>query len=191
MAKGFSEHEKAAIQKGLLDACKECWNKYGYTKTSVRELSQMAGISTGAFYQFYASKEILFFETAFASETHLFGLFEKHLIKLPNKQGIVNGILAVIQEMKNYYWFMSLKEEWGILVRKLPPEYIEKEKGRDILKYAALSTKYNIVPKRELAEVADIINILIMSALLKNNLPGDTDTAMAFIINATISELFE
>lgn len=62
MARSFSEREKEAIRKGLIAACQQSWAQYGYKKTSVDELCRQAGISKGAFYLFFPSKESLFCE---------------------------------------------------------------------------------------------------------------------------------
>ena len=62
MARSFTEREKENIKKGLQDACKRSWTQYGYKKTSVDELCREAGISKGAFYLFFESKEALFCE---------------------------------------------------------------------------------------------------------------------------------
>ena len=62
MARSFTELEKENIKKGLQDACKRSWTQYGYKKTSVDELCREAGISKGAFYLFFESKEALFCE---------------------------------------------------------------------------------------------------------------------------------
>ncbi|MDR1429107.1 MAG: TetR/AcrR family transcriptional regulator, partial [Spirochaetaceae bacterium] len=64
MAKAFSEQERNIINEKLRAACEECWNLYGYQKTNIRDLCSRCGISPGAFYLFYESKELLFVETA-------------------------------------------------------------------------------------------------------------------------------
>ena len=62
MATAFTESEKEQIRKRLMEAAENCLGKYGVKKTTVDQLVQMAGISKGAFYQFFPSKEILFFK---------------------------------------------------------------------------------------------------------------------------------
>ena len=60
MARSFSEREKENIRKSLIDICKQSWTQYGYKKTSVDEMCKQVGISKGAFYLFFESKEALF-----------------------------------------------------------------------------------------------------------------------------------
>lgn len=62
MGKGFTESEKVIIKDKLRKAAEEALMKTGIRKTSVDELVLKAGISKGAFYLFYESKELLFFE---------------------------------------------------------------------------------------------------------------------------------
>ena len=62
MPRGFTESEKEKIREKLIGACQKRWSRYGYKKTSVEELCRKAGISKGAFYLFFESKEALFCE---------------------------------------------------------------------------------------------------------------------------------
>ena len=62
MPRCFTEREKKNIRRRLQEACKQSWTQYGYKKTSVDELCKQAGISKGAFYLFFESKEALFCE---------------------------------------------------------------------------------------------------------------------------------
>jgi AcrR family transcriptional regulator len=62
MPKAFSEQEKEWIQQKLLEQGYQLFSVYGLKKTSVEELAEAAGISKGAFYNFYASKEALFMD---------------------------------------------------------------------------------------------------------------------------------
>lgn len=70
MPKAFSEHEKKIISEQLREAGRKHFATYGLRKTRVEELAAAVGISKGAFYRFYASKEALFMEIAEEAETH-------------------------------------------------------------------------------------------------------------------------
>ena len=61
MVRAFSEKEKGYIKSRLKDAARECLGRFGVRKTTIDQLVEMAGISKGAFYKFYPSKEVLFF----------------------------------------------------------------------------------------------------------------------------------
>lgn len=64
MPKGFTEHEKQIINERLLEQGYKLFSAYGLKKTNVEELAEASGISKGAFYIFYESKEALFMDVA-------------------------------------------------------------------------------------------------------------------------------
>ena len=70
MPKAFTEHEKDLISKRLIEQGYKLFSVYGLKKTSIEELAQAAGISKGAFYLFYESKEALFMDVAELAEQH-------------------------------------------------------------------------------------------------------------------------
>ncbi len=59
MPKAFSTHEKTLIAARLLEQGRRQFAAFGLRKTTVEELAAAAGISKGAFYLFYPSKEAL------------------------------------------------------------------------------------------------------------------------------------
>ena len=61
MATAFTAEEKEVIRKKLHKVAKECLQRYGVKKTTVDQMAAMTDISKGSFYNFYSSKEMLFF----------------------------------------------------------------------------------------------------------------------------------
>ena len=68
MPKGFTDHEKERIKKRLLDQGYQQFSSFGLKKANVEELARAAGISKGAFYLFYESKEALFMDVVEEAE---------------------------------------------------------------------------------------------------------------------------
>lgn len=62
MPRKFTDEERERVNAALLAAGERRFSSYGLAKTTVDELTHDAGISKGAFYRFYESKEDLFFE---------------------------------------------------------------------------------------------------------------------------------
>lgn len=60
MPRGFTVPERERIRAQLIDEGERLFGLYGLKKTRVEELAAAAHISTGAFYQFFDSKEELF-----------------------------------------------------------------------------------------------------------------------------------
>jgi AcrR family transcriptional regulator len=62
MPRGFTQTEKQLIREQLLEQGYQQFSAYGLKKTNVDELSRAVGISKGAFYLFFTSKETLFMD---------------------------------------------------------------------------------------------------------------------------------
>jgi AcrR family transcriptional regulator len=71
MPKAFTEHEKELIGKRLLEQGYKLFSAYGLKKTNIEEIARSAGISKGAFYNFYESKEALFMDVVEQAETRV------------------------------------------------------------------------------------------------------------------------
>lgn len=191
MAKSFSEHERNLIRQNLINACKKCWHRYGYQKTGIRQLAEMAAISTGAFYQFYDSKELLFVDTAQEYEKELTTLFESAMQKSPDKHGIAAGLKAILAAMADMPWLTSMQEEWPIIARKLQPDFIEKDFRKDMTRIKEYVEIYGLQTRENAETVTQVIDILLTSVGQLKYIPGDTSAATGFIIDAVVDKLFK
>jgi AcrR family transcriptional regulator len=68
MPKAFSDQEKELINKRLLDQGYQLFSTYGLKRTNVEDIARAVGISKGAFYHFYPSKEALFLDSVEQAE---------------------------------------------------------------------------------------------------------------------------
>jgi len=191
MARGFTEHERDAIRASLIEACKQCWTRYGYHKTGIRELTLMAGISAGAFYQFFSSKELLFVAAADDFQGGLMALFEENMQRYPGKRGLAESLKAVAAQMSQASWLTAMWDEWPAIERKLPPDYVEQDFRKDTLRVAEIVAQYGLVPRRDVESVTQIIDILLASVSRTKFMPGETDESFNFIIDAVVDALFE
>ncbi|MDR1930836.1 MAG: TetR/AcrR family transcriptional regulator [Treponema sp.] len=191
MAKSFTDSEREIIRSKLIESCMESWSKYGYHKTNVSELCQIAGISTGAFYQFFASKELLFVESAMNFVSSLSRIFDGCMQESPDKNGFANGMKATQREIQKMGWFSSLPDVWPLLVRKLPPDFVEQDFRDDMKRYQEIIEKYNLKSKKNLEEISSILQLVSTSALLKIHLYGDANQAWDFIVDIVVDALFD
>lgn len=58
----FTDEKRERVHEALRDAGSEFFGRYGIRKTTVSELTEVAGIGKGTFYQFYDSKEELYMD---------------------------------------------------------------------------------------------------------------------------------
>lgn len=134
MPKGFSEREKELIRRELLSKGRECFASYGLKKTNIEDLTRAVGISKGAFYLFYDSKEELFFEIMeqFEAEfraTMLDGVFPPDV---PRRQALNQWLRRVVEAWKAHPLFTRFSQaEYEHLLRKLPEERVQRHIRND------------------------------------------------------------
>ena len=61
MPRAWDDNEKEAVRAALIEQGRRLFERHGLKKTTVDEIAAAAGISKGAFYHFYGSKEELYF----------------------------------------------------------------------------------------------------------------------------------
>ena len=134
MPKAFSEHEKEAIRSLLREKGKTLFEKHGLKKTSVEELAQAVGISKGAFYLFYESKEDLFMEILEELETDFrTRIFD---VSMRPKRNARRRLAKLFKDaLLTWDEYPLLKNfgmaEYEYLARKLPPPRVQAHANRD------------------------------------------------------------
>lgn len=128
MPKGFSEREKTIIREQLLEKGRELFQIYGMRKTSVQDLTSAVGISKGAFYHFYNSKEELFLEILERFEAE----YQEHILgyeidpALSPRQNFHAMMRRALTEWETNPLFSKLdRDEYTQLLRKLPPDALQ------------------------------------------------------------------
>jgi len=134
MPKAFSEHEKETIRAQMHEKGKKLFEKQGLKKTSVDELTEAAGISKGAFYLFYESKEELFLEILEELEID----FRSRIFDFSiSRQDDAHRLLGKLLKSALLTWdqYPLLKNfgmaEYEYLARKLPTERIQAHINQD------------------------------------------------------------
>ncbi|WP_280588103.1 TetR/AcrR family transcriptional regulator [Halorubrum sp. Boch-26] len=59
---GFSEEERERIRAELVAAGRELFERFGFERTRVKDVTEAVGIGTSTFYRFFDSKEALYVE---------------------------------------------------------------------------------------------------------------------------------
>ena len=134
MPKAFTEHEKDLISKRLIEQGYKLFSVYGLKKTSIEELAQAAGISKGAFYLFYESKEALFMDVAELAEQH----FRQEILATvdlpgPSPRARLYAILKkAFSLMKTIPILQFLTgSDYDLIFRRTPPEKFQEHLAND------------------------------------------------------------
>ncbi len=98
--------ENLAREQRILDAAAELIIHYGYDKTSVSDIAEAAGISKGAIYLHFASKDELF-EALLYREVVTYGESWFARIEADPQGGTIGGIYKAVLYAINHSPFMS------------------------------------------------------------------------------------
>ena len=134
MPKAFTEQEKELIRKRLLEQGHRQFSAYGLRKTNIEELAEAAGISKGAFYLFYASKEALFMEVVEQVEERLRQeLFTMIDLPGPSPRARLFAILHhAFHRVKTIPLLRFLTgSDYDLLLRRVPPETFQEHVAHD------------------------------------------------------------
>lgn len=192
MARSFTETEKENIRKRLLDACRQSWTQYGYKKTSVDELCQQAGISKGAFYLFFESKEALFCDVLCSVQNQICDAASAILAQHRNKYGMTEALKLIYREYdKNQFLYNADSADFTVFQNKLSKEQAEKIKASQhrgiqlFLSHPYLKLKTN----QDMA--LSVIYSLLMNMKNKELLPCSHTEAFDFMAACLIDHLYE
>lgn len=182
MPKAFSEHEKATIRAQMREKGKELFEKQGLKKTSVDELTEAVGISKGAFYLFYQSKEELFLEILEQLEQEIqTKILELTIQPAANTKKNVSDLLKAFLLTRDTYPLLKNfgKSEFEYLLRKVPPEWALKHANKDeefISQFIKKIKQEGIVVKASPRVVSNLIKTLFFVGLYLEELGPEAST---------------
>jgi AcrR family transcriptional regulator len=136
MPKAFTEQEKEWIRTRLLEQGYNLFAAYGLKKTNIEELAQAAGISKGAFYLFYESKEALFMDVIELAE----GRFRQEILAAIDQPGPSPRarLVAILKRAFDLAQSMPILQfltggDFDLLSRRVPPEKLQEHLASDRL----------------------------------------------------------
>ena len=182
MAVGFTPEEKERILILLKQEAKICVSSIGMRKTTVDRLAQAAGISKGAFYKFFESKELLFLEVL--EDWH------QRLQRLPQAERAAQGLLAAFRIIVSHSLTEFLVADTPFLLRKIPKEIVLKRYHSDAvhLRYIISVSGLRLKTSEELAVT---VIVTLMQALKGREADDDLFwQSYELIVRGACSRLF-
>lgn len=147
MASAFTEKEKDSIRSALKEAAHKCAATFGMRKTTVDQLAESAGISKGAFYKFYESKELLFFEILEDWHTEIYNAaWEKwqSCPQLPDVQRASETLLYVCRMWDQNGILNFYENDLPYLLRKIPQDILDQHYDSDEVHTGAMIERMGI-----------------------------------------------
>jgi AcrR family transcriptional regulator len=134
MPRAFSEAEREQLRAALLEHGQRLFAAQGLRKTSVEELATATGISKGAFYLFFESKELLFFELLERYEARYKATLLEEIARaeLPPRPRMAATLRRSLALWKAEPLFTRLRRvEYEQLLRRLPTERVQAHLAGD------------------------------------------------------------
>ncbi len=192
MARSFTEREKENIRRNLQEACKQSWTQYGYKKTSVDDLCKQAGISKGAFYLFFESKESLFCEVLCSVQEQICNAALEVIRKYKEKHGVAEALKLIYREYdKNNFLYNPDSTDFTILMNKLSEEEAKKIEESNYMSQQIFLSQPYLKFKVDADLAMSVIYSLIMNIKNKDILPYNHIETFDFMVSNLVDSLYE
>ncbi|MGE8037701.1 hypothetical protein B1B04_23950 [Lysinibacillus sp. KCTC 33748] len=193
MARGFSQEEKEKIKENLCIECEKSWVSIGYKKTNIDLLCNTVGISKGAFYLFFDSKEALFADVMDQVQNRMVNHMNDAVTKSPNKEGFIEGFKLLYQEYDRGNWIKTLSSnDFKALLNRLPESrLITHSSEHTLVKLSETIERSNLVCKEPLSKVIGILSALLTLSSEKDAIAYNHQIVFEFLLEHVIDELFE
>ena len=195
MATAFTDEEKKVIKKKLHTVAKECLQRYGVKKTTVDQMVVMANISKGSFYNFYSSKELLFFAVLEEYQVEIMNRLTEQLEQenLINTNQFVQLLYDFYQDFHYSFMYTIFKNnEMELLIRKLPKEVITTHHLLDNGMIEKIVSRINIQENITVEIVSALFRTIAMCILHIDEIGGKQfDTVLKLLIQGIVREITE
>ena len=142
----FSEQEQKWIREKLMNQSRKLFSRYSFSKTSVKEITEAAGISKGAFYSFFDSKAELYY---YVVEAEAQKIREKAKNILTGKNGNAKDQIRkfmhfLLNRVENNNLTRRLFEEneFEKVVQKLGPDKMDQHRQFSVDSFVPIFRKW-------------------------------------------------
>lgn len=192
--KAFTEQEKEIIQGKLMDAAEQFLSTTGVRKTTVEDLAKAAGISKGAFYSFYESKEVLFWEALMRVHMRLHEIINLYIKEhQASRESFIEMIDSMYRGFTEKPWILNLIEgDYEVLMRRIPQEMIVR--NAEIDNTTMKEFENFIADKTEIDPelISAVMRMLFLSVLHRKEIGREwADEAFMLMINALADYIFK
>ena len=193
MATAFTSEEKEVIRKKLHKVAKECLQRYGVKKTTVDQMAAMVDISKGSFYNFYSSKEMLFFTVLEEYQIDVMNRLTEQLgmeTKIDTNR-LVQLLYDFYQDFRYSFMYTIFKNhEMELLVRKLPKEVITNHHLIDDRMVKKIVSRINIRENVSVEIVSALFRTIAMTILHIEEIgEKQFDTTLKLVIQGIVEQI--
>ena len=179
----ISEERRTERREEILEGARRCFAEHGYEGATVVKLEQAIGLSRGAIFNYFSSKEDLFLELARRDD--------ERLIQLWMEKGWEATLREVVEEDPDWigvYLEMSRKERTNPELRRLRRARAEEELAPALIEHVrdeqARGDLRDDVPAEKIAGFVSLVANGIAVQLGSGEPIRDVDTLVAFVRSA-------
>jgi AcrR family transcriptional regulator len=187
----FTSEEKQRVRERLIAAAQRFLSSTGVKKTTVEDLAKSAGISKGAFYLFYDSKELLFMDALDSAQKVIHDTIVERIRQYSDKRvGFVEVTVAMYRDfMAKPYLIAISGEEYETLLMRVPHEKIEQHIASDDIASKRFCEELGVTGvSPEL--LSAILRMLFLGILRRGEVGPLADDAFEFTLRAVADKLF-
>ena len=193
MATAFTSEEKEVIRKKLHKVAKECLQRYGVKKTTVDQMAAMVDISKGSFYNFYSSKEMLFFAVLEEYQIDVMNRLTEQLgveTKIDTNR-LVQLLYDFYQDFRYSFMYTIFKNhEMELLLRKLPKEAITNHHLIDDRMVKKIVSRIDIRENVSVEIVSALFRTIAMTILHIEEIgERQFDTTLKLVIQGIVEQI--
>lgn len=164
MPRIFSDDDKAAIRRKLLDLGLRELERGGFRKCAVESLAASAGIAKGTFYRFFPSKEAFFYEVMLAIRDGNRDAMRRALLDpAADRRAVADFLFERYTTVRTVFDYFSM-DEMNIVFRKLPGKRAESESQSEDFLAELLAGMRGVNKGIDKHIVLSMLNILAMAA---------------------------
>ena len=193
MVAAFTDEEKEVIKRKLHTVAKECLQRYGVKKTTVDQMAALADISKGSFYNFYPSKEMLFFAVLEEYQIDVMNHLTEQLgmeTKIATNR-LVQLLYDFYQDFRYSFMYTIFKNhEMELLIRKLPKEVITNHHLIDDRMVKKIVSRINIRENVSVEIVSALFRTIAMTILHIEEIgEKQFDTTLKLVIQGIVEQI--
>ena len=199
MPKGFTIKQREKINQTLLYVGRDLFGQFGLKKTCIADITKATGISQGAFYQFYPSKEMLYYAVLKEEEIHIKAQLMTDVIFIEGelKENLKKLMLWTVEiaDTNPFIKQMMTLKDVHELMASVPEETSQEHQAEDEIFFMSLLTHWqaDISDLSISSEVFVGIFGLLFTLPLNKKLIGEAqyDETKEFLVNALVDSIIK
>lgn len=193
MAKAFSQKETDMILKNLKVSARKYAASCGMRKITVEALAKEADISKGAFYKFYPTKEMLFFELLEDLHSEIYVACADVLMKNQGKpayQRTAEAVLEACKLMGQSGMMDFMEQDVPFLLRRIPAEVLEEHYHGDEAHIKELLGNAGLQPESGMELAAAVVRGLFLTVSHRENIGSLYPQVLETLVYGACQRLF-